>query len=49
MRYYTAWLDILEEKTNVAIENLDKAEKIGVLPFRSEGWNSLRIFMEGEW
>ncbi|PHS25294.1 MAG: hypothetical protein COA83_06010 [Methylophaga sp.] len=27
-----AWLDILEEKSTVAIDNLDKAEKIGVLP-----------------
>ena len=27
-----AWLDILSEKTNVTIDNLDKAEKIGVLP-----------------
>ncbi|RBP83251.1 hypothetical protein EBI01_19090 [Marinomonas rhizomae] len=36
-----AWLDILEEKTNVAIENLDKAEKIGVLP-SVELWLELR-------
>ena len=26
-----AWLDVLGEKTNVAIDNLDKAEKIGVI------------------
>jgi hypothetical protein len=36
-----AWLDILEEKTNIAIENLDKAEKIGVLP-SVELWLELR-------
>jgi hypothetical protein len=36
-----AWLDILEEKTNVAIDNLDKAEKIGVLP-SAELWLELR-------
>lgn len=36
-----AWLDILEEKTYVAIENLDKAEKIGVLP-SVELWLELR-------
>ncbi|TXK93318.1 hypothetical protein BMR02_15415 [Methylococcaceae bacterium HT1] len=27
-----AWLEILSERSNVAIDNLDKAEKIGVLP-----------------
>ena len=27
-----AWLNALGEKTTVAIDNLDKAEKIGVLP-----------------
>jgi len=35
------WLDILEEKTPVAIDNLDKAEKIGVLP-SVELWLELR-------
>lgn len=36
-----AWLDILSEKTNVTIDNLDKAEKIGVLP-SVELWLELR-------
>lgn len=36
-----AWLDFLEEKTNVAIDNLDKAEKIGVLP-SVDRWLELR-------
>lgn len=36
-----AWLEILNEKTNVAIDNLDKAEKIGVLP-SVELWLELR-------
>ena len=36
-----AWLDFLAEKSNVAIENLDKAEKIGVLP-SVELWLELR-------
>ena len=35
------WLDVLEEKTSVAIDNLDKAEKIGVLP-SVELWLELR-------
>lgn len=35
------WLDVLEEKTTVAIDNLDKAEKIGVLP-SVELWLELR-------
>jgi len=35
------WLDVLEEKTAVAIDNLDKAEKIGVLP-SVELWLELR-------
>lgn len=42
------WLDILEEKINVTIEKLDKAEKLGYYLFRGEGWSSLRIFMEVE-
>jgi uncharacterized protein with HEPN domain len=36
-----AWLDILNERTNVAIDNLDKAEKIGILP-SVELWLELR-------
>jgi len=36
-----AWLEVLGEKTNIAIENLDKAEKIGVLP-SVELWIELR-------
>lgn len=40
-KFLPAWLDILEEKTNVAIDNLDKAEKIGVLP-SVELWLELR-------
>ena len=36
-----AWLDILSERSNVAIDNLDKAEKIGVLP-SVELWLELR-------
>jgi len=35
------WLDVLEEKATVAIDNLDKAEKIGVLP-SVELWLELR-------
>ncbi len=35
------WLHVLEEKTTVAIDNLDKAEKIGVLP-SVELWLELR-------
>ncbi|MDC9725211.1 MAG: hypothetical protein PSN44_04750 [Gammaproteobacteria bacterium] len=35
------WLDVLEERTSVAIDNLDKAEKIGVLP-SVELWLELR-------
>jgi hypothetical protein len=36
-----AWLGALGEKTSVAIDNLDKAEKIGVLP-SVEQWLELR-------
>lgn len=36
-----AWLEILSERSNVAIDNLDKAEKIGVLP-SVELWLELR-------
>jgi len=36
-----AWLEALGEKTNIAIENLDKAEKIGVLP-SVDTWLKLR-------
>ena len=36
-----AWLDALGEKTSVAIDNLDKAENIGVLP-SVEQWLELR-------
>ncbi len=36
-----AWLNILNEKTKVAIDNLDKAEKIGVLP-SVEQWLEVR-------
>jgi len=36
-----AWLDMLGEKKGVAIDNLDKAERIGVLP-SVEQWLELR-------
>ena len=36
-----AWLNLLNEKTNVAIDNFDKAEKIGVLP-SVDTWLELR-------
>ncbi|WP_428357391.1 hypothetical protein [Methyloprofundus sp.] len=36
-----AWLDALGEKTSVAIDNLDKAEKMGVLP-SVEQWLTVR-------
>ena len=36
-----AWLDVLGEKTHVAIDNLDKAERLGVLP-SVEQWLKLR-------
>ena len=36
-----AWLDSLGEKNKVAIDNLDKAEKIGILP-SAEQWLALR-------
>jgi len=36
-----AWLDMLGEKKGVAIDNLDKAESIGVLP-SAEQWLELR-------
>ena len=36
-----AWLEALGEKKSVAIDNLDKAEKIGVLP-STEQWLEIR-------